>query len=200
MRFISDIKALEALYGDPVPTSLTKVRATLTPAYRKWIDASRFVIVATVGPEGTDASPRGDNGPVARIVDDKTVWIPDWLGNNRIDTLRNIVRDGRVSLMFLVRGSGNLVRINGRGKIAVDPEITGQFQQKGKHPRSVVVVSVEEAYFQCAKAVLRSGLWAAEDDSENVPTAGEFLREVQADFEADAYDAGYAERARQKMW
>ncbi|NBR54351.1 MAG: pyridoxamine 5'-phosphate oxidase family protein, partial [Rhodobacteraceae bacterium] len=121
MRVIDDIAELEALYGPPVAASLDKVRTGLTPAYRNWIEASRFMVISTVGPEGTDASPRGDDGPVARIVDDKTIWIPDWLGNNRIDTLRNIVRDGRASLMFLVRGSGNVVRVNGRAQVVVEP-------------------------------------------------------------------------------
>jgi len=200
VKSVSDIAELEAFYGLPVPASLDKVRTTLTAAYRKWIEASRFMVISTVGAEGTDASPRGDGGPVARIVDDKTIWIPDWLGNNRIDTLRNIVRDGRVSLMFLVRGSGNVVRVNGRARVTVEPGATGQFVQKGRHPRSVVIVEVEEAYFQCAKAILRSGLWTGNDDSPLVPTAGEFLREVRSDFDAETYDASYAERAKDKFW
>lgn len=200
MRVIDDIAELEALYGPPVAASLDKVRTGLTPAYRNWIEASRFMVISTVGPEGTDASPRGDDGPVARIVDDKTIWIPDWLGNNRIDTLRNIVRDGRASLMFLVRGSGNVVRVNGRAQVVVEPDVARQFEQKGRHPRSVVVVHVEEAYFQCAKAILRSGLWAGCDDSALVPTAGTFLREVRSDFDAETYDTGYAERAKEKFW
>ena len=200
MKAVTSLEELERLYGDPVPASLTKVRKVITPCYRRWIEASRFMFLSTVGPDGTDGSPRGDDGPVARIVNEQTIWIPDWRGNNRIDTLRNIVSDGRVSLMFLVRGSGNAVRINGRAMIAVDPEVTRTFEQKGRHPRSVIVVNVVEAYFQCAKAVLRSGLWSGENDSTDIPSAGEFLREAQDDFDAESYDGAYAERARGSLW
>jgi len=200
MQTIDTIAALEALYDAPVPASLTKVTTRMTPLYRRWIEAARFVVLSTDGPEGTDGTPRGDNGPVVRVVDDSTLWLPDWRGNNRIDSLRNIVRDGRVSLMFMVPGSQTVVRVNGRAVVTADTDVTGSFEQRGMHPRTVIVVTLDEIYFQCAKAILRSGLWTRGDDSAAVPTAGQFLKEQDQGFDAEAYDATYPEYARSRMW
>jgi len=199
MRIISDIAGLEALYDAPVPASLTKVARRLTPLYRRWIVAARFCILSTVGIDGTDGSPRGDDGPVVRVVDERTIWLPDWRGNNRIDSLRNIVRDGRVSLLFLVPGSHNVVRVNGRAVLTDDPEVTEAFSQGGRHPRLVVVVMVGEVYFQCAKAILRARLWSG-DPAPDIPTAGQFLREADEGFDAETYDLTYPETARDRMW
>jgi len=199
MSYITDEAALEALYGAPVAASLTKVQARITPLYRRWIEASRFCVLTTVGPEGTDGSPRGDDGPVLRVADETTLLLPDWRGNNRIDSLRNIVRDGRVSLMLMVPGAMNVVRVNGTARLSVDPALTTSFEQRGKHPRSVIVITPGEVYFQCAKAVMRAGLWSR-DDSAGLPTAGEFVREVDADFDAEGYDSGYADYAKPRMW
>ncbi len=200
MRRIGTIAELEALYGAASPGSLRKVVPGITPQYARWIEASRFCVLATVGPEGTDASPRGDDGPVARIADERTLWLPDWRGNNRLDSLRNIVRDGRVSLMFMIPGSSNVIRVNGRAVLSDDPALTGAFVQRGHHPRVVIVVSVGEVYFQCAKALMRSGLWAGTAAPPDVPTAGAFLREVDETFDAESYDAGYPDHARDRMW
>lgn len=199
MDRIDDIAALEALYDAPVTRSLTKVVNRITPLYRKWIDASRFCVLATVGPEGTDATPRGDDGPVVRIVDERTLWLPDWRGNNRLDALRNIVRDGRVSLMFMVPGSDNVVRVNGRAVLTADAQVTAHFTQGARHPRSVVVIRTEEVYFQCAKALMRSGLWSAAP-TPDLPSAGDFLQEIDAEFDAEGYDSGYAAYAGPRMW
>ena len=199
MEYIDDIAALEALFDDPVPASLTKVTPVITPLYRSWIAASRFCILSTVGTEGTDGSPRGDNGPVVHIADERTLWLPDWRGNNRIDTLRNIVRDGRVSVMFLVPGSNNVIRVNGRARLTTDAGVTGQFERGGKHPKLVIVIAAEELYYQCAKAVIRSGLWSR-DDAEGLPTAGQFAKEMVPEFDAEGYDSGYAEYARGRLW
>lgn len=198
MQKITDILELETIYGDASPLSLGKVVNAMTPLYREWIGAARFVVLSTVGPEGTDASPRGDDGPVVRIADDRTLLLPDWLGNNRIDSLRNIVRDGRVSLMFMVPGCNNVVRVNGSAVVTADPDLTASFEKAGRQPRAVVVVTVAEAYFQCAKALMRSALWSG--DAPSVPSAGDFLRERQADFDAEAYDAGYPDYARPRLW
>lgn len=199
MKTITDIAELEALYDAVNPLALSKVTPRLTPLYRRWIDAARFVVLSTVGPDGTDGSPRGDDGPVVRIVDDRTLWMPDWRGNNRIDTLRNIVVDGRVSLMFMVPGSLNVVRINGSAVLIDDATATQSFEQKGRHPKTVIAITTGEVYFQCAKAVMRAGLWTR-DDAEGLPKAGEFIQEMKADFDGAAYDAGYSEYAREKMW
>lgn len=200
MKTITSVAELETIYGEPIPAAITKVCAALTPNYRKWIDASRFLILSTVGPEGTDASPRGDDGPVVQIMDDTTLLLPDWRGNNRIDSLRNIVRDERVSLMFMVPGSNNVVRVNGTAAISDDQSVIGKFEKNRKLPRTVIVVSIREVYFQCAKALMRSKLWVSEDESAGIPTAGEFVREQKADFDAKAYDSGYAEYAKERMW
>ncbi len=199
MKTIDNIAALEAIYDRAVPASLTKVVTHVTPLYRAWIDAARFCVLTTVGPEGTDASPRGDDGPVVRIADERTLWLPDWRGNNRIDSLRNIVRDGRVSLMFMVPGCNNVVRVNGDAVLTADTSVTESFQQGGKHPKTVIVVTVGEMYFQCAKALMRSQIWSR-DDSAGLPTAGQFVKERDASFDAESYDSGYAEYAKGRMW
>jgi PPOX class probable FMN-dependent enzyme len=145
----------------------------------KWINAARFCILTTVGPEGSDGSPRGDIGSVARIVDYTTLWMPDWRGNNRMDSLINIVRDGRVSLTFMVTGSANVIRVNGSAVLSIDPVITGAFEQLGSHPKSVIDMTMCEACFQCAKSILRSELWTS-DWAVDLPTLGQLLKEQQA--------------------
>lgn len=199
MKTITSIDALEALYDAAAPASLTKVVKRITPHYARWINTARFCVLTTVGPEGTDGSPRGDIGPVVRLVDDTTLHLPDWRGNNRIDSLRNIVRDGRVSLMFMVPGSSNVIRINGTAELSIDPDITNSFEQRGKHPKSVIVITVGEAYFQCAKAIMRSELWSG-DPATDLPTAGQLIKEQQAEFDAQSYDENYTEYAKTRMW
>jgi len=201
MQKITDTETLEQIYGTPVPQSLTKVASHLTPLYREWISAARFVVLSTIGPEGTDASPRGDDGPVVHIAADRTLWLPDWRGNNRIDSLRNIVRDPRVSLMFMVPGCNNVVRVNGTAFLTADEGLRNHFARKSLRPATVAVITIEELYFQCAKALMRSRLWDQQEaDRPAVPTAGQFLQEQEAAFEAEAYDAGYAEYAKSRMW
>ena len=200
MTPIKTLAELEAIYGKPVPRSIEKVVTTMTPHYRAWIEASRFVVISTVGPEGTDASPRGNDNSVVEILDDQTVLLPDWFGNNRIDSLRNIVRDERVSLMFMIPSSTNVVRINGIAIDTTDPATCARFEKKGKLPRSVVVMSIGEMYFQCAKALMRSGLWQGLGSDTKVPTAGDFVKERDALFDGKAYDDGYAEYAKPRMW
>lgn len=200
MKIIDSISDLEAIYGEQVPNAITKVLTELSPHYQQWIETSRFVILSTVGPEGTDASPRGDTGSVVRVVDPQTLWMPDWRGNNRIDSLRNIVRDNRVSLMFMVPGCNNVVRVNGLAQLTADSDVLNTFEKLKKHPRTVVVVNVKEVYFQCAKALMRSRLWQSEDESGLVPTAGQFIKGFNAEIDVDEYDASYGEYAKTKMW
>jgi hypothetical protein len=200
MQAIKKIRDLEELYDAVVPAALTKVLPRLSPLYQQWIEASRFLVLSTVGPDGTDASPRGDDRAVVRVADSKTLWLPDWRGNNRIDSLRNIVRDGRVSLMFMVPGCNNVVRVNGTAILTADEKATAQFEKNGKHPMTMIVITVGEVYFQCAKALMRSGLWQSGGESDRVPSAGRFIKEIQAGFDAEEYDAGYADYARDRMW
>jgi uncharacterized protein len=199
MKNIDDIQTLESIYESAVPAALTKVVDRITPLYARWIVASKFCVLSTVGPEGTDASPRGDVGPVVHIADDRTLMLPDWRGNNRIDSLRNIVRDGRASLMFMVPHSQNVVRINGRAALTADRSATLLFEADGKRPKTVIVFTVEQAYFQCAKAIMRSGLWNGVK-TDNLPTAGQFLKERDAEFDAKGYDEGYPVYAKDRMW
>lgn len=199
MKIIKDIHTLEAIYDRAASASLTKVVERITPLYARWIKASRFCVLSTVGPEGTDASPRGDIGPVVRIADDRTLMMPDWRGNNRIDSLRNIVRDARVSVMFMVPYAQNVVRINGCAVLTADPYATSQFEADGKRPKTVIIITVDQAYFQCAKAIMRSGLWEGAR-TDNLPTAGQFLKECDAEFDAVAYDDSYQAYAKDRMW
>ncbi|MDX8354269.1 pyridoxamine 5'-phosphate oxidase family protein [Cognatiyoonia sp. IB215182] len=197
---ITDIAALEALYGQPGKASLIKVADHVTPLYAKWIMASRLCMVSTVGPEGTDGSPRGDDGPVVQMLDPKTLLMPDWRGNNRMDTLRNIVADGRVSLMFIIPGSNNVMRVNGTAIVSTAPDLLARFDQKGRQPRSVVVITVAEVYSQCARALMRARVWSSGDESAGLPTVGELLAEQEEGFDGAAYDAEWPERAAKTMW
>ena len=201
MQWINDISELEQLYGNPGAASLRKVAGRLTPEYRKWIMASRFCVISTVGPEGTDGSPRGDDGPVVLELDEHTLAMPDWRGNNRMDTLRNIVVDGRISVMFMVPGSNNVVRVNGEARVTTDDELRARFEFKGKQPRSVIVIHIAEIYSQCARAVMRARLWSGEDESAGLPTMGEILTALTDGEEGGAaYDREWGERAKKTMW
>src|SRR6185369_5715043 len=162
MTVISTIEQLEAIYGFPNDASTVKVADRVTPPYRALIETSPFAALATSGPEGLDCSPRGDLAGFVRIHDDKTLMIPDRRGNNRVDSLRNIVRDPRVALLFLIPGSGSTLRVNGRAQVSADPDLLASFTMDGKAPRSVIVMSVDEIYFQCARAIVRSELWNPE--------------------------------------
>ncbi|NRP74102.1 hypothetical protein ILFOPFJJ_05023 [Ensifer psoraleae] len=202
MTVISTVEELKALYGDTSEASVVKVTKTLTAEYRQMIEASPFAALATVGPEGLDCSPRGDDRCVVRIADEKTVLMPDWRGNNRVDSLLNIVRDPRVALMFLVPGSNTTMRINGTAVVSVDPALTSSFEVDGKHPRSVIVVTIEEVYFQCARALIRSQLWNPDRfvDPASLPTPGTLLKAAKADFDNETYDREWAGRAAKTMW
>lgn len=202
MTIISTVEALKDIYQGVSEASLVKVTAALTADYRRMIEASPFVALATVGPEGLDCSPRGDRGAVVRVEDHKTLALPDWRGNNRIDSLMNIVRDPRVALMFLIPGSNTAMRVNGRAVISVDPELLQSFEMDGKHPRTVVLISIEEVYFQCARAIIRADLWNPESfvDPKSLPTAGDLLQAAKADFDKESYDREWPERAAKTMW
>lgn len=206
MNWITDIATLEALYPEPPKrASLAKVTPRLTPSYRAWIERSRFCLMASVGPEGTDCSPRGDAGPVVQVLDEGTLLMPDWRGNNRIDSLRNIVTDGRVSLAFLVAGSNTVMRVNGRARLSTDPALLARFEQGGRQPRLVIVIALAEIYSQCARALLRSGLWQGEDDAQNLPSMGQMLAEItkaapEGAIDGAAYDTEWPGRAAQTMW
>jgi len=204
MSVIDSLEALEALYDTaPVAASLVKVATRITPHYQALIEASPFVALATIGPEGLDCSPRGDRPGFVRVADPRTLILPDRRGNNRIDSLRNVVRDPRVALLFLIPGSGTTFRVNGRAVISADPALLDSFAIDGKAPRTAMVITVEEAYFQCARAIVRSGLWKAESqvDPATIPSPGAMLAAVTAgEVGGEAYDREWPERAARTMW
>lgn len=201
MDWITDLETLHARYDTPARAALQKVAQRLTPAYRAFITASPFCILSTVGPEGTDGSPRGDRGAVVTVEDAETLLLPDWKGNERIDSLRNIVRDGRVSLYFMVPGSTLSVRVNGTARVTADPGLCARFERDGRHPRTVIVIRVGEVYSQCARALQRSALWTGGDLSAGLPSVGQMMQEASnGEIDGAAYDAGRATRAHLGWW
>lgn len=200
---INTVEELEALYGAPVPRSLTKELDHLSAHYRAFVEAAPFVVVASSGPEGLDCTPRGDPAGFVRVCDEHTVMLPDRRGNNRLDTLHNIVRDPRISLLFLIPGVGETLRINGRAKIVTDPDLCASFAMQGKNPVSVLVISIDRVYFQCQKALARSNLWSADAQvpRETLPTAGQ-MAEAMSDepLDGEAYDRGYPEHMKKTIY
>jgi len=200
---ITSIDALERLYGAPVAASVVKVADRVTPFYRRLIEASPFCALATAGPEGLDCSPRGEPGTCVCVDDERTLLIPDRNGNNRIDSLRNIVRDPRVALMMLIPGSDTTMRINGEAELTVEPDLLRRFAVTDKEPRCVIRITVRELYFQCARAVLRAGLWdpATYVDPASLPTPGQILADMSnGETGGAAYDRDWPERAAKTMW
>lgn len=202
-HLLTSIADLEALYGAPGDAALVKESSVLTPQYKALLEASPFCTIATAGPDGLDCSPRGDAGCCVHVADDKTILIPDRRGNNRVDTLKNIVSDPRVALLFLIPGSGTTLRINGRAVISVDPELLQSLAVDGKAPRSVIVITIDIVFFQCARAVVRAKLWdpAEHRDLSALPTAGEILATQSNDRVGGvAYDREWPERAKSSLW
>ena len=206
MAAVRTIAELERIYGDfgaVGEASTAKVADHITPHYRLFIEAAPFLALATSGPGGLDCSPRGDVPGFVRIADPRTLLLPDRRGNNRIDSLRNVVEDPRVGLMFLVPGVGNAMRVNGLASIEDDPALCASFAVAGKAPRTVMVIAVREVYFQCARALIRSGLWRTEShvDPGTLPTPGQILAEMSdGRVGGAAYDSAWAERAQRTLW
>jgi PPOX class probable FMN-dependent enzyme len=203
MSVIATIEQLEAIYGQPNEASTVKVADWITPPYRVLIDKSPFAALATCGPEGLDCSPRGDLPGFVRVHDERTLMMPDRRGNNRVDSLRNIVRDPRIALLFLIPGSGSTLRVNGRAHVSVDADLLESFRVDGKAPRTVVVMTVDEIYFQCARAIVRSDLWNPDKriDPKSLPTPGQILADMSENrVGGEEYDRVWPERARQSLW
>jgi PPOX class probable FMN-dependent enzyme len=203
MFSIRTLEELEALYDAPVPTSITKEIDHLTELHCAYIEASPFVVVATSGSGGVDASPRGDPPGFVRVLDERTLLMPDRRGNNRLDTLRNLVEDPRIGLLFLVPGVGVTLRVNGTAEISTDPELRDSFAIDGKPPTTVIVVTTTSVYTQCPKALIRSHLWdpSRHRDSSELPSVGDIMEAITAGaFDGKAYDAAYPERVRQTIY
>jgi len=200
---ITTLPQLEAVYGEVNKGSLLKETDRVVPEYRAFIEAAPFVALATRGPEGLDCSPRGDGPGFVRVQDEKTLLLPDRRGNNRIDSLRNIVRDPSVALLFLIPGIGETLRVNGHATISIDPDLLESFAIDGKAPKSVIGITVDAVYFQCARAILRSELWNPKKHvpRDSLPSAGQILAALSNNqVGGEAYDRELPERQRTTLY
>jgi PPOX class probable FMN-dependent enzyme len=200
---ITTIEELEALYGPANPRSITKEIPSLNADYRAFVEAAPFIVIATVGPEGLDCSPKGDAPGFVQILDDKTIAIPDRPGNNRVDNLRNIIRDPRISVLFIIPGVGETLRVNGRATISAAPDLVERFIVQGKAPKTVILVDIDSVYFHCAKAFVRSALWDSSRhlDRSTLPSAGQILQHItEGAFDGAAYDRDMPERTKQTLY
>ncbi|WP_068004196.1 pyridoxamine 5'-phosphate oxidase family protein [Pseudovibrio axinellae] len=200
---VTNLAQLEELYGIPKQTSLDKEICYISTQYKAFIEAAPFFALSTVSHEGTDCSPRGDPAGFVKVIDGKTIEFPDRRGNNRIDSLRNIVEDPRVSLLFLIPGVGETIRVNGTATISTDPARLEAHIMDGKPPKSIITVTVQTIYFQCQKAIFRSALWNEETkvDRKTLPTAGQMVQSLsKEDFDGDAYDKAYPGRIKETAY
>ena len=200
---IDTLADLEALFGPVGEASVRKEVPTLHPHYQALIQASPFAVLGTVGPGGLDVSPRGDPPGFVEVHDERTLLLPERRGNNRVDSLRNIVADPRVALLFLIPGIGETLRVNGRATISVEPALLERFAMNGQLPKCVLVIAVETALFQCARAIVRSNLWqpVPPDAPRPVPTPGEMLEALtQASIDGANYDRDLPERQRTTLY
>jgi PPOX class probable FMN-dependent enzyme len=202
-NLLTDAAALKALYGEPSEPAIAKEIDYVHPHYRAMIEAAPFMVMATCGPDGLDVSPRGDPPGFVVVEDDKTLLIPDRRGNNRCDSLNNLIDDPRIALLFMIPGVGETLRVNGQAEICIDPELLARFPAQGKLPRSVIVVHVERVYFQCPKALVRSDLWnpAKHVERRSLPSSGTILADVSRGRVGGVeYDAAYPERLKATIY
>ena len=200
---IRDLETLERLYGTPNVASIVKQVAYVHPHYRAFIEAAPFAVLATVGPHGVDATPRGDAPGFVTVEDETTLLLPDRRGNNRVDSLRNVVSDPRVSLFFLIPGVAETLRVLGDATISVAPDLLERFTVDGKAPRSVLVVDVRAVFFQCARAIIRSDLWNPDKHvpREALPSAGTILSTLSDEaIDGAAYDSELPQRAKRTLY
>ena len=200
---ITTIAELEAIYGQIVPAATIKVLDHVSEHYGHFITAAPFVVLSTSGPEGLDCSPRGDPKGFVRIHDEKTLMLPDRRGNNRVDTLRNIVRDPRIALLFMIPGVGETMRVNGTAVLSTDLALRESFAIQDKVPACVIVIAVREIYTQCQKALARSKLWdpATQIPQSALPTVGTMLQAIsKGNFDGKAYDDAYPERMKRTIY
>lgn len=200
---VSSVDALDALYDKPYGPAIVKEIDHVNAHYRAFIEAAPFLALATSGADGLDCSPRGDAPGFVRVQDEKTLLIPDRRGNNRIDSLRNIVSDPRVALLFLIPGVGETIRVIGRASISTDPALTETFIVNGKTPRTVIIVAVERVFYQCTKAIIRSKLWdpARHVARNSLPSAGTILGEISGGkIGGPEHDRGQPERIKATIY
>ena len=203
MEIVRTVAELEALYDAVVPVAITKEIDHLTDQHRAYVEASPFVLVATAGPGGLDCSPRGDAPGFVRVADERTLLIPDRRGNNRLDTLRNLIADPRIGLLFLVPGVGVTLRVNGTAELTTNEELRAGFVVGDKVPTTVIVVRTTAVYTQCPKALIRSHLWdpARFRDASELPSVGDIMEAItNGSFDGAAYDANYPKLVSQTMY
>ena len=203
VHLLTTVEQLEALYGKARGAAVVKEVDHINDSYRKLIEAAPFVAIATSGPEGLDCSPKGDPAGFVQVLDEKTVAIPDRPGNNRVDGFRNIVRDPRVALLFLIPGVGETLRVNGRATISVAPDLLQRFTINGKLPRSVMLVQVETVFFHCSKAIVRSKLWdeATKIDRKSLPSTGTIIAELsRGELGGETYDRDAPEKIKTQLY
>ena len=202
-HFVQSVEQLEAIYGQPGETSLIKEVPHVIPHYRQFIEASPFCTLATTGPEGLDCSPRGDKPGFVRVADERTLMMPDRRGNNRVDSLSNIVRNPKIALCFLIPGSRTSLRVNGTARLSIEPDLLASFAVDDKPPRSVIVIKTEAIYFQCGRAIQRSSLWSEEAkvDPASIPTPGDVLAWLSDNrIGGEKYDQEWDGRAAETLW
>jgi PPOX class probable FMN-dependent enzyme len=202
-HFVTSLEQLAELYGERMPTSVRKEIDHINEHYRKLIEASPFVAMATGCDEGFDCSPKGDAPGFVRVVDEKTLMIPDRPGNNRIDGFRNVLRNPNIGLLFLIPGISETMRVNGTAKLSVDPALCASFAVNGKPARSVLIVSVVSAYFHCAKAIMRSKLWdpKTQIDRGSLPSTGAIIAAMtNGEHGGDQYDREAPERNKSQLY
>jgi len=200
---VTSLEQLELLYGTPSGAAIAKEVERISAGYRALIEAAPFVVIATAGPEGLDCSPKGDPAGFVRILDDTTLAIPDRPGNNRIDGMRNLLRDPRISLLFLIPGVGETLRVNGRASISIDPELMARFAVNGKLPRSVLIVHIERIFFHCSRAIVRAKLWdeATKIDRASLPSTGTIIAELSGGrLGGEAYDRDAPARIQERLY
>ncbi|NVJ99775.1 MAG: pyridoxamine 5'-phosphate oxidase family protein [Alphaproteobacteria bacterium] len=200
---ITSLEDLEALYGEAPINVYKKETDHLTGTYRQWIERAPFFAIASVGQKGLDCSPRGDTaGSVLKVLNDRQIAIPDRRGNNRLDTLKNIIRDPRVGLLFLMPGVHETMRVIGRARITTDPDLINQFDMNGKKPATVILVDIDAVHFQCARAVKRANLWDTSTfaNKSDVPTAGQMIADAVDGFDGQSYDEALDERQKQTLY
>ncbi|MFT7525569.1 MAG: PPOX class probable FMN-dependent enzyme [Arenicella sp.] len=206
LKSINSLEQLAQVYGEAVPTALWKEISYINDHYRQFIEKSPFLILATSGENGLDCSPRGDPAGFVRVVNEKCIQLPDRRGNNRLDSIKNIIRNPAVGLIFLVPNAGETIRLSGKAEILVDDDLCQSFAINGKAASSVLSISVEKVYFQCQKAIARSKLWDTSKhiDRSELPTAGQmvkgFAAEKNQEFDSDGYDKNYPERMKETIY
>ena len=197
-----DEAELRGVLGEPTELVRKKIADRLNPLTRQFVECSPFVVVATGSRDGgLDVSPRGDPAGFVRILDERTLLLPDRPGNNLADTLRNLLEDDRIALLFLIPGVNDTLRVNGRARIVDDPELLAASEIDGKAPRLGLLVEVEEAYTQCPKALIRSELWNPERqiDRSELPRSGEILRAVaDSELDVEEYEEARNDRYRRR--